>query len=263
MSFWNRKKSEPGQVNSARPILTTAPTQPGGSAMSEAQVKASAPGSVNLYKSAGLTLRKKGLLGKRAAVYLVLDRSISMNGFYTSGVMQDFTEKVLALSAHFDDDGIVPMFVFGDRVFDPTDIDLAKMKGVIQQMTKKIGGMGGTSYAPAIEAVTKYHKKLNPDAPGFVIFQTDGDAQDRLATEAAIKAASKEKIFWMFVGFGGSSESDFSLLNSLDNLPGRAIDNAGFWWAGRRPQDRTPEEIYDGLMNEFPEYLDKMPAVFG
>lgn len=239
--------------------------------MSIESLGSATPGTINLYKSAGLSLTKRNLLGERAAVYLVLDRSASMNSMYASGTVQRFAEKALALSAHFDDDGIVPTFAFGSKVFGPVEMDVRNSDGAVSDMMRHIGSMNSTLYAPAIEAVANFHlaeaeakaaESDEPPAPGFVIFQTDGQAMDVEETLAAIRKYSHLPIFWQFVGFGGASPESFGLLNELDELDGRLIDNAGFFWAGRKPDALEDSEIFDGLMNEFPEYLDKARRVF-
>lgn len=253
-----------------RPRMTSPPTTPE-SAMSLDQVSRATPGVLNLYKSAGLSLTKRNLLGERAATYLVLDRSGSMDGMYHSGVVQRFAEKVLALSAHFDDDGVVPTFAFGSRVYGPVEMDVLHSEGAVSSMMKHVPSMPATHYAPMIDAIVDFHlseveskssSSDEPAAPGLVIFQTDGQAGDPKETIEAIRRASHLPIFFQFVGFGGSGPESFGLLNELDDLDGRLIDNAGFFWAGHKPDSLSDAQVFDGLMNEFPEYLDKARHAF-
>lgn len=81
------------------------------------EVREKAPDLVDLYKTAGSSVRRHGLENVRAAVYLVLDRSGSMHPYYRDGSMQHLAEQVLPFSAHLDDDGTVPV------VFFSTDVD--------------------------------------------------------------------------------------------------------------------------------------------
>jgi hypothetical protein len=76
------------------------------------KVEETAPALVSLYKSAGVSLAEHGLGGQRAAVYLVVDYSGSMKPYYKDGSVQALAERVLGLSAHFDDDGSVPLVFF-------------------------------------------------------------------------------------------------------------------------------------------------------
>lgn len=74
-----------------------------------------AAGLINLTKKAAVSLQKAGLTGQRAAVYLVLDHSGSMTGFYRGGDVQRLAEQALGLSANLDDDGSVPVVYFGSQ----------------------------------------------------------------------------------------------------------------------------------------------------
>jgi hypothetical protein len=62
-------------------------------------------------------------------------------------------------------------------------------------------------------------------------------------------------MFWQFIGFGPDR---FDFLRKLDDLavPGkRVVDNAGFFPAGDNPQRTSDADLYDQLMNEFPDWL--------
>lgn len=85
-----------------RPARTTAPVP-------LEKVAGRAPGLVNLFKTAAVSLDRNRIGGERAAVYLVLDRSGSMRRYYRDGSVQHFAEQTLALAANLDDDGTVPV----------------------------------------------------------------------------------------------------------------------------------------------------------
>ncbi|MEU1623415.1 VWA domain-containing protein [Streptomyces sp. NPDC005722] len=230
---------------------TSAPDLPA-SAISLEKVQQSAPGLVNLYKAAKVSLTKSGIIGQRAAVYLVLDHSGSMGGFYDDGTMQHLAEQSLGLSANLDDDGTVPLVFFSHKVDLVSDVSLSNYKGRIDALHKKLE-WGGTCFAPAMSAVINHYRKTGSVDPAFVIFQTDGDPFDREETRALLRASSTLPIFWQFVGFGLSR--DLRFLRSLDTLGGRAVDNAGYFGAGQNPKARSDASLYDRLMKEFPDWI--------
>ena len=98
---------------------------------------------------------------------------------------------------------------------------------------------GGTNYALVMKAIVKQfgfaiseggglkkffsrgitEKKVEPAIiPTFVFFITDGDNWDKSDTEKVIREASKQGIFWQFVGIGSEH---FKFLRKLDDLNGR------------------------------------------
>ncbi|MFJ5217189.1 VWA domain-containing protein [Streptomyces sp. NPDC088354] len=238
------------------PAATTSssdlPATGAASAISLEKVQQSAPGLVSLYKAAKVSLTKNGIIGQRAAVYLVLDHSASMTGFYRDGTMQHLAEQSLGLSANLDDDGTVPLVVFSHQVDLVSDVSLTNYAGRIDALHKKLE-WGGTCFAPAMSAVINHYRRTRSTDPAFVIFQTDGDPFDREETRALLRASSKLPIFWQFVGFGLSR--DLRFLRSLDTLGGRAVDNAGYFGAGQNPKARSDAALYDRLMKEFPDWL--------
>jgi hypothetical protein len=216
-------------------------------------MQSTAPGLVNLYKAAAVSLDKKGLTGLRAAVYLVLDHSASMRRHYKAGTVQHLADQVLGLSANLDDDGIVPMVFFSTGVDGIVDINLANYSGRVEAAHSSMR-WGGTNYAPAIEAVREHYAESGARDPAFVVFQTDGAPFDRSRTEQLLRGYSGLPMFWQFVGFG--KERSLGFLRSLDTMRGRVVDNAGFCAAGKNPRDLSDGELYDMLMNEFPQWLE-------
>lgn len=244
MSFFNR------------PTTPAVPANAGAApAISLDKVTATAPGLINMYKTAAVSLQKKGLTGQRAAVYLVLDRSGSMRRFYRDGSVQRLAEQALGLSANLDDDGAVPVVFFDTNAHAPVDMSLSDYTGRIDRENNRLGYMGTTNYASAMRAVVSHYMASGATAPAFVIFQTDGSPDSRTEAERVLCDASTLPIFWQFVGFGND---EFKFLKKLDTLAvpaKRAVDNAGFFEAGTNPAQMGDAQLYDLLMGEFPQWL--------
>ncbi|GAA0662115.1 VWA domain-containing protein [Kitasatospora atroaurantiaca] len=222
------------------------------------KLSASAPGLVNLYKTAQVSLDKAGLGGARAAVYLVLDRSGSMRSFYRDGTVQHFAEQVLALSAHLDDDGRVPVVFFSTEVDGVAELGITDYQGRIGQLHASYGHMGRTNYHLAMKAVIAHHQRSGVSGPALVVFQTDGGPTSRSAAEMMLCLAAELPIFWQFVGFGDPADREFAFLHRLDELPvpaKRPVDNAGFLPAGTDPRSVPDAVLYDRLLAEFPVWL--------
>jgi hypothetical protein len=216
------------------------------------KLTATAPGLVDLYKTARVSLDKHRLGGERAAVYLVIDHSRSMSRYFKDGSVQALAERVLALAAHFDDDGTVPVIFFDTAARQPVDISVYDYAGTIDRIKASAGTMGSTNYAAAMRAVIDLHKG---PGPAFVVFQTDGAPNSKRETTEVLCDAARLPIFWQFIGFG---DDEFAYLQRLDELPvpaKRVVDNAGFFPAGKQPRSIPDGVLYDSLMSEFPQWL--------
>lgn len=231
-----------------------------GPAISEDKVRQAAPALVSLYKQASVSLEKNGLAGQRAAVYLVLDRSGSMRGYYRAhrgqiSHMQHFAEQTLGLSANLDDDGTVPLVFFDNHAYPAVEISLDNYSGRVGAEHDALGHMGGTDYAAAMRRVADHYQRSRSAYPAFVVFQTDGATSNEAAVKDLLKEYSHLPIFWQFVGFGPAKSRDFAFLRDLDKLRGRAVDNAGFFPAGSDPAALSDSALYDRLMSEYPAWL--------
>ncbi len=221
---------------------------------------------LDLRKAIVLNLKKNiGLENQKAQVVLALDYSGSMGHLYSNGSVQRLVERILPLGLGFDDNGEVDFYLFesGQRKL-PENITLKNIEGYID---KKIMGkyqMGGTEYAPVINAIVKefgnnsskgflgMSKKQEPmEYPVYVIFITDGANSDKTDAEKAVIEASKHGIFFQFVGIGGAQ---FPFLEKLDNLSGRNIDNANFFKV-ENLENQTDEQLYGQLLTEFPSFI--------
>lgn len=225
----------------------------------EKNLEKEAPKLLDLSKKAAISLQKYGLEEHRAKVALCLDISISMSQLYSSGLVQAFVEKILALGCRLDDDGAIDIFLFGAEGHQPDPVTYQDFNGYVNRIIRTHPLEPDTRYSTAIEMVRthytnyKYERSepLKSDIPVYVMFLTDGQPSDKAASTRALKNASFEPIFWQFMGVG---RSDFSYLEKLDDLSGRYIDNADFFSVSSLTQ-YNDEQLYAKLINEYPGWL--------
>ncbi|MFJ6118082.1 vWA domain-containing protein [Streptomyces sp. NPDC054775] len=232
-------------------------------AISLRKMEETAPALVSLYKSAGVALAGQGLGGQRAAVHLVLDYSGSMKPYYEDGSVQALADRVLGLSAHLDDDGVVPVVFFSTDIDAVTHVSLDDHQGRIDRIVAGLGHMGRTAYHLAMDAVIDHYLDSGTTDPAFVVFQTDGGPVSRPAAERYLCKAAGLPMFWQFIEFGDADSKQFDFLRRLDELPvpdKRIVDNAGFFHAGGDPRKVSDAELYDRLVGEFPKWLTKARA---
>lgn len=217
----------------------------------EKELGQQAPRLVNLVKAANVSLEKQGLADHAAKVCLVLDISGSMVALYKRGVVQQITERLLALACLFDDDKAIDVFLFDSRAIGAGEISVANFEGAVDRLiaVHKLGG--GTDYAPVMNMVRQFYAKARGSLPVYALFVTDGAPGDRSASQKTLREAAREAIFWQFVGVGGSR---FDFLEKLDDLADRFVDNADFF-AVPDPSKLADSEIYKLLLQEYPGWL--------
>ena len=115
--------------------------------------------------------------------------------------------------------------------------------------------MGGTNdEAGVIEAI--YLKHRQEKLPVYVIFISDGGVHRNKPIKDIITTAAYAPIFWQFIGISGKN---YGILEKLDEMGGRYVDNANFF-ALDDIDDISDEALYDRLMNEFPLWLEAAKA---
>ncbi len=240
------------------------------------KVQAEAPHLTPLVKATAANLRKAGIdpEANKAAVLAIFDDSGSAQSLYDSGEIQRVADMAFAAGLVFDDDGEVPAALFSNNVKDLGSVSLANCNGFIAAQDKRYNG---TEYAKALEWIIgqagfssvdlgggggggflgrksnggSLSVKATAAYPTFAIFVTDGQPQDPEPTKKLLTAMSQLPIFVQFVGVGPAS---FAFLESLDELQGRYIDNAGFFDA---KQASNQQQMLEGLLNEFPQYYQE------
>lgn len=211
---------------------------------------------IDLSKKATFAANKHGIEGQRAQVVLVLDISTSMNALYKTGVVQRVIERLLGLAVSFDDDGQIDLLLFGTNAYRLPPVTLDEIEGYVERVIlAQYKIREATNYAPPLRLIRDQYRSPQP-APVFVIFLTDGGNADRPASAEAIRELSKQPVFVQFVGIG---KEDFPFLRKLDELPGRLIDNAGFMHVNDLDAIKDLE-LYDRLLNEFPQWLETARA---
>ena len=183
--------------------------------------KDQAPAMVPVIEQARLTLQKAGLDTLTFEVVLVLDVSGSMSDLFSSGQVQRLVERALAVAARLDDNGEVPVTLFGTHARSGGTVLLSNITGYIRSM--RFDYDGGTVYAPAIRQVVK--NASDASWPTLVLFVTDGENSDPREAEAAMTQASSEAVFFKFLALGSGP---FRFLERLDTMSGRVVDNANF-----------------------------------
>lgn len=219
-----------------------------------------AQGVVSLAKSYAVSLEKKGLADHTARVAICLDISASMSRLYSTGQVQQVAEQLLALGLLFDDNAAIDVYAFGKNGHRLGEMTLDNLHEVLAKPSRRRPtGLPkleyATNYATAMELLRTdyfggagYGTQPRPaQLPVYCMFLTDGAATDPRRAEQQVVASSYEPIFWQFVGIG---RGGFDLLEKLDDLGGRFLDNADFLPV------RDPAEItFDSLMAEYPGWL--------
>jgi len=241
-------------------------------AISLDKLQSQSPGLVNLRKSVDTVLSHHvELKNHTAKIALALDYSGSMSSLYNNGTVQALAERVLALGTAFDDDGDIDIFIFESSAHYVGTLSINNYQGGIGRLLSKYS-MGSTNYADAMHLIRQHYqssssgsgsgntgflgglfgkKSPKPVYPAYVIFITDGEPDSQPAAEEQIRQASKEPIFWQFMGVGSTR---FDFLSKLDTMDGREIDNAGFF-AVANPKNMSDDELYQKMLAEYPSWL--------
>lgn len=220
------------------------------------KLEKSAPQLVNLSKTLAVSLQKNGLQDATARVALVLDASGSMTYQYSKGAVQGVVDRIATLAMRLDDDGALDTWGFASRHEKLPDVTLENVNGYVKKITHKaafmsiIGKLGvSNNEPPVMRDILDYYRKTS--FPALVVFISDGGVGSSEEIKKVLIEASKFPIFWQFVGLGGSN---YGVLEDLDTMSGRAIDNANFFHVDDLARI-SDDQLYDRLLNEFPAWL--------
>ena len=220
------------------------------------KLEKSAPQLVNLSKTLAVSLQKQGLSDTTARVALVLDASGSMTAQYQKGAVQGVVDRIATLAMRLDDDGALDTWGFASRHEKLPDVTLENVNGYVKKITHKasfmsiIGKLGvSNNEPPVMRDILNFYRQTK--LPALVVFISDGGVGSSEEIKKVLIEASKFPIFWQFVGLGGSN---YGVLEDLDTMRGRAIDNASFFHVDDL-HTISDEELYNRLLREFPLWL--------
>ncbi|MGW1531642.1 VWA domain-containing protein [Streptomyces aureus] len=223
-----------------------------------------------------VSLRKHGAVGVRARVILVLDASGSMSFLYSKGVVADVVERMAAVAAQLDDDGEMQAWTFASNPARLPDLALGELPEWLERHVRvgeltlfrrkkpKKGLLPGQVDMRAVGIQNEEQKVIaevrafvreHPAAqPTLVLFFSDGGVYRNKEIETELREAVEEPVFWQFVGLG---RSNYGVLERFDTLPGRRVDNVGFFAVDDIGNVPDPE-LYDRLLSEFPSWMKEV-----
>lgn len=190
----------------------------------------------------------------KAQVEALFDHSGStefpQRGFYTRGYMTGVAQTVLGLALNLDDNGTVPTYAFATQARQLPELNAQNLDDyVARHLTPLARSGGGTNLATGMREAMKGFDRKSKDV-GLCFVFTDGEANDADSVRHILADYSKYPVFWQFIGIHVPGDRpDFGLLEDLDNLRGRVIDNANFFEAD--VDHITPENILDQILKEF------------
>ncbi|MFG8739162.1 VWA domain-containing protein [Pseudomonas aeruginosa] len=250
-----------GEVaDDAAPASSPAPAPAQATISLEKKVAAAAPQLISLAKKAQVSLEKAKLTHVKARVALVLDASGSMNSQYSKGRVQEVVNRLLPLAVHFDDDGSIDCWAFAAKPQKLSEITLSNYQDFIN--TDNYGwrdwnvGSRINDEPRVMEQVINYYLNDGDRSPVYVLFISDGGVHENRKITKLMTEAAKLPLYWQFVGLGGHG---YGILEKLDDMKGRVVDNCGFFALDDLHQV-SEEHLYDQLMEEFPSWIKEASA---
>ncbi|WP_329440367.1 VWA domain-containing protein [Streptomyces sp. NBC_01426] len=280
----------PASTAPPTPAFTPAPVPAPAAAPAPVQASAGAP-AVRLVKGeerlpvemrkllslrkqqVAVSLTKNGAAGVTARVILVLDASGSMSTLYSRGTVAGVVERMAAVAAQLDDDGEMQAWTFATNPARLPDLTIGELPEWIR-LHVRVGQMSlfGRKKPPkgltggqvdmravgfqneeqkVIAEVRAYVRATVVPVPTLVLFFSDGGVYRNNEIEQELRAAVEEPVFWQFVGLG---RAGFGVLERFDDMPGRRVDNVGFF-AVDDIDAISDAELYDKLLSEFPSWI--------
>lgn len=222
----------------------------------EKRLEEEAPKLVSLAKPLKVSLEKHNLTDTVAQVALLLDISGSMTSLYKRGTVQKVIDKIVPLAMQFDDNGEFELWYFGSNIQRKASVTIRNYASTSDDWKTVMGSLGGgTNLAPAMQEVVEEYE--NSKIPAYVLCITDGATAYQSRVKDIMKKSSSKPIFWQFIGLG---KNKFGILEELDTMSGRVVDNANFF-SLNDIETIDPTELYSKMLAEFPIWLKEAKKV--
>lgn len=221
---------------------------------------------ISLRKEAvRVSLEKKGIAGVRARVAVALDASGSMRRLYKEGVVAEIVERMAAIALQVDDDGALDAWIFATEFarlpplrvaeIEKWSHDNLRMHEAVAADGSRVS-LGGRNNEPqVIEDILAFYD-AGPGEPVLVLFFSDGGVAKTAQIARLLREASNRPVFWQFIGLG---HGRYGILEKLDTLDGRLVDNAGFFAVDDIART-SDTELYERILSEFPTWLKSARA---
>ncbi len=228
-----------------------------------------APTLLAFAKQARVSLEKNHLSTQQARVAICLAISTAMAKLYSNGRIQQLSEKILALACQWQETVTVEVFLCNDKAHHLPALHLHNFDGFCQLLPNHAPLDKPICYGKVMKMLRNFYfpTEINPHkplitqahSPVYVVFITDSNTDDSEETRRQLKGSSYEPIFWQFMVIGKTTKSiknksfisksfasDFSFLESLDNLAARYLNNIDFF-SVEDPEELSDAELYDAL----------------
>ncbi|MEV6254756.1 VWA domain-containing protein [Nocardia sp. NPDC051911] len=212
-----------------------------------AKVSDLAPALLPAATEANRALVDASIGNRRAAVYLVLDHSYDMRDLYESFTIQAFAERILALAANLDDDGIVPVVFSGKREPFIEELSLENYRGRIGQLHTQVD-WGWSQVDEAMRCVINHYQESGAVEPALAITHVGDEPDDKAAVRTLLQNSAALGVFWIFIGFGRGKMAFYKNLNSSNSA---TIRNVAFYNPGKNPGAVPGEQFYAELVRGF------------
>lgn len=252
--YGGEEEAEPKNISPQRE--ETPPPSPVGVSKGvslEKKLAQEVPELAPLARSLGLTLAKRNLDDCLAKVALVMDASGSMYNSYRDGTVQAILNRIFPLALRFDDDGELDFWFFATKAKRMPNVTLQNYRTIIPKrfanLTMALGACNDE--IPVLDEVIATYRASK--LPAYVVFISDGGISKTKAISNRLLEATSLPIFWQFVGVRGSN---YGILEHLESLEGRSIDNTSFFTMDDFATV-ADNVLYDRLLERFPQWLQE------
>ena len=216
------------------------------------KIKDNAPELLPLVKPLKAELEKRDLQDTITEVILALSITDSMRNIYEDETIKEIVNKIFPLAVQFDDSCGLRFWYYGSEAKNYSFINFNNYDYAIGKKDWKniMNDIGHENNIPnLLKEIIKVYKTHY--RPVYVIIITDGDVTyDKQISKLLIKSSSMP-IFWQFVGINGDN---YGILQNLDSIYDRYVDNADFFDLDDFSLV-SDSELYARLLNKFSIWL--------
>lgn len=212
---------------------------------------------VKTQEATKISMRKRGLEGKKFAVATICDNSGSMGpqwfNFYGKGYVQTLFEFSLGYAFEVDTDGLIPVGVFGSSFqWASEDLTQDSYRGFVRSQGWN-GNGGSTNAALALQQVDSLMDQA--EDPAQVLLVTDGIPDSKAAVIKQLELMSRKpvQVKWLIIG---DDENALAFGEQIDDELHGLVDNVDVKsYTGADLARLTPEQFAEDMADETDTWL--------